>query len=109
MNFQVAITLLLGGLAALDATPVAQTFLSQPLVTGTLLGAVWGDWEVALEVAIVLQLLAASTVPVGARTPEDFAVGGVVGVGTALAIAAEQPFSVTRDASALLGVLVGLV
>lgn len=108
MNPQVAVTLLLGGVAALDAAPIAQTFLSQPLVTGTLLGAVWGDWEVALEVAIVLQILAASTVPVGSRTPEDFAAGGVVGVGTALAIASQQPFSVARDAAALLGVLAGL-
>ena len=32
-----------GGLAALDATPVAQTLLSQPLVTATILGLLWGD------------------------------------------------------------------
>lgn len=102
-------TLLLGGVAALDATAVAQTFLSQPLVTGTLLGALWGDWRTALQVAIVLQILAASTVPVGARTPEDYAIGGVIGVGTALALAAAEPFTVSRDACALLGVMVGLV
>ena len=36
-------TFLLGGIAALDATPVAQTLLSQPLVTSTLLGWWWGD------------------------------------------------------------------
>lgn len=109
MSVQFLLTILLGGVAALDATPVAQTLLSQPLVTGTLLAAIWGDWRTALEVAIVLQLLAASTVPVGARTPADYAVGGVVGVGTALVLSAGRPFPFTQDACALLGVLVGLV
>ena len=109
MNPQMLGTILLGGVAALDATPVAQTFLSQPLVTGTLLGALWGDWRTALQVAIVLQILAASTVPVGARTPEDYAVGGVVGVGVALALGAAQPFTIGKDACALLGVMSGLL
>ena len=109
MKPQLLLTVLLGGVAALDATPVAQTFLSQPLVTGTLLGALWGDWRTALEVAIVLQILAASTAPVGARTPEDYAVGGVVGVGSALVLSAAYPFMIARDACALLGVLAGLL
>ena len=109
MSVQLLLTILLGGVAALDATPVAQTLLSQPLVTGTLLAAIWGDWRTALEVAIVLQLLAVSTVPVGARTPADYAVGGVAGIGTALVLSAGRPFSFAQDACALLGVLVGLV
>ena len=102
-------TFLLGGIAALDATPVAQTLLSQPLVTATLLGALWGNLPLALEVGIVLQILAASTLPVGARTPEDYAVGGVVGAGVALALASQQPFEVSRNACALLGVFAGMI
>ena len=78
-------------------------------MTGTLLGGLWGDWRTALQVAIVLQILAASTVPVGARTPEDYAVGGVVGVGTALALSAGHPFAFAQDACAMLGVLTGLI
>jgi hypothetical protein len=45
VNLPLLLTILLGGIAALDATPVAQTLLSQPLVTGTLLAALWGDWR----------------------------------------------------------------
>lgn len=101
-------TVLLGGLAALDATPVAQTMLSQPLVTATLLGLAWGDLATALQVGIVLQILAVSTQPLGARTPEDYAAGGVVGAGVALALVAGQPFLLVRDASAMVGVLVGI-
>jgi PTS system mannose-specific IIC component len=103
------ITVLLGGVAALDATPVAQTLLSQPLVTATILGLVWGDLPTALEVGVVLQILAVSTQPVGARTPEDYATGGVVGTGLALALVSRQPFMLVREASAMIGVLVGIV
>ncbi len=109
MNAAVLGTIALGGVAALDATPVAQTLLFQPLVTGALLGALWGDVPLALQTAVVLQVLAASTLPVGARTPEDFATGGVVGTGVALALGAGVAFPMAREASALLGVLAGLV
>ena len=102
-------TFLAGGLAALDATPVAQTLASQPLVTATALGFLWGDWTTALAVGTVLQILAASTLPIGARTPEDYAIGGVVGTGVALYLAAQAPFEHMRQASSLVGVMTGLV
>lgn len=108
MNLSYLGTIALGGIAALDATPVAQTLLSQPLVTATILGFLWGDLRTALEVGVVLQVLAASTMPVGARTPEDYAVGGVVGAGVALSLVAQQPFVVARDACAFLGVMAGM-
>lgn len=109
MNLPLLGTLLLGGIAALDATPVAQTLLSQPLVTASVLGWLWHDWRTALEVGIVLQVLAASTLPVGARTPEDYAVGGVVGAGLALGLASGQALQFARDGCALVGALAGMV
>jgi PTS system mannose-specific IIC component len=109
VNLSYLLTVLLGGVAALDATPVAQTMLSQPLVTATLLGLLWGDLPMALEVGIVLQVLAVSTQPVGARTPEDYASGGVVGAAAALALVSQHPFILVREASAAAGVLVGIV
>jgi len=106
---RVALTSLLGGVAALDATPVAQTLLSQPLVTATLLGWLWGDWSTALGVGVVLQILAASTLPIGARTPEDYATGGVVGAGLALVLAPPVGLPPWRDSAQLVGVLAGMV
>lgn len=106
---RVALTALLGGVAALDATPVAQTLLSQPLVTSALLGWLWGDWATALSVGVVLQILAASTLPIGARTPEDYAAGGVVGAGVALVLAPDGGLQPWRESAQLAGVLVGLV
>lgn len=109
MRFPLLATLLWGGIAALDATPVAQSLLSQPLVSAVILGWVWGDHPLALQVGIVLQILAASTLPVGARTPEDYAIGGVIGIGLALALADHLPFAIARDGCAMVGVLAGLV
>jgi len=106
---RVLATLLLAGIAALDATPVAQTLLSQPLVTATVLGLLWHDWATALAVGVVLQILAASTLPIGARTPEDYATGGVVGVGLALALAAGTTLQPWRDAASLVGALGGML
>jgi PTS system mannose-specific IIC component len=102
-------TMLLGGVAALDATPVAQTLLSQPLVTASILGVLWGHSLLAFKVGIVLQLFSAGTLPVGARTPEDYATGGVIGVGVAAMLATLSPFSVAQDACALVGSLVGML
>jgi len=109
LNRAIIGTWLLGGFAALDATPVAQTLFSQPLVTATLLGFLWGDLHLAIQVGVVLQILAAGTLPIGARTPEDYATGGVAGTGLALALASRQPFEQVRDSCALVGVFVGLV
>lgn len=109
MNTALLGTLALAGAAALDATAVAQTLFGQPLVVGVLLGALWHDVPLAMQVAVVLQILAASTLPVGARTPEDFASGGVVGIGVALALGSGEGFPMGRDACALTGVLCGLV
>ena len=109
MNFSYLITVLLGGVAALDAVPVAQTMISQPLVTATLLGLLWGDLPTALQVGMVLQILAVTTQPVGARPGEDYASGGVVGAGLALALVQRQPFLLVREASVMAGVLVGIV
>jgi len=109
VTWHVLATVLLGGLAVLDATPVAQTMFSQPLVTAALLGAIWGNPRVALEVGVVLQLLAANTLPIGSRAPEDYATGGVVGAGVALAAAAQHPFLMVQESAALVGVLVGIV
>ena len=108
MNPSLIGTLIVGGLATVESTPVAQTKASQPLVTATLLGVIWGDWATAMAVGTVLQILAASALPIGARSPEDYAVGGVAGAGAALVIASQAPFEHVRQAAALAGVLVGL-
>ena len=57
----------------------------------------------------MLQILAASTTPLGSRTPEDYAAGGVVGAGVALALAHGVTIQPWRDAAQFAGVFVGLL
>ena len=102
-------TVMLGGLAAIEATPVAQSLLSQPLVTATVLGLLWNDLPLALSVGVVLQILAASTLPLGSRTPEDYATGGVVGAGVALALGAQAPYEYWRQSAMLIGAFAGML
>jgi mannose/fructose/N-acetylgalactosamine-specific phosphotransferase system component IIC len=102
-------TLLWGGVAAADATAFGQVMVSQPLVAAAVLGWLWGDLPLAIGTGALLQLLAAASLPLGARTPEDYAAGGVVGVGVALALASGHPFASTRDAAALVGVMAGML
>lgn len=109
MSLEIVLTLLLAGVVMLDATPAGQTLFSQPLVTASLIGLLWGNWPVAIGVGIVLQILAASTLPVGARTPEDYAMGGIIGATLAVMLASAEPYAMAQDASRLLGCLVGLI
>lgn len=57
----------------------------------------------------MLQVFAAGTSPLGARTPEDYASGGVVGAGTAAMLAQAAPFAPAQDACALVRSLAGIV
>src|SRR5262249_48160604 len=78
------LTGLLGGWLAADATAFFQLLLSQPLVGGALAGAVWGDATSGMQVGALLQLFALAGLPLGGRTPEDYASAGVVGPSVAL-------------------------
>jgi mannose/fructose/N-acetylgalactosamine-specific phosphotransferase system component IIC len=102
-------TLAVAAVAAADTVALAQTFLSQPLVTATVLGWLWGDLTLGLGAGCVLQVLAVTTQPLGARVPEDYAAGGVVGAGVALVLGRGHPFASSRDAALLLGVMAGLL
>jgi hypothetical protein len=77
---------LLGGWLACDATALAQTLASQPLVGAGLAGLAWGDWTAGLRVGALLQLFALAGLPLGGRTPDDYAAAGVVGAGVAVAL-----------------------
>jgi mannose/fructose/N-acetylgalactosamine-specific phosphotransferase system component IIC len=62
---------LFGGLLILDTTAVLQILISQPLVSGTLLGWMLGDVSLGLRLGILLQLLWLNQLPVGgAKVPE---------------------------------------
>lgn len=66
-----AMVALAGGVLGLDATAVLQAMLSQPIVTGPIVGALLGNPETGLAVGAGLQLLFAANFPLGASVPPD--------------------------------------
>ncbi|MFH1865440.1 MAG: PTS sugar transporter subunit IIC [Candidatus Eisenbacteria bacterium] len=72
---------LLGGALSVDATAAFQIMLSQPLVAGSIAGAIVGDLGLGLAVGATLQLVWMGALPVGAAPFPDGAVAGVAGVG----------------------------
>lgn len=82
--------------------------MSQPLVGGALAGAIWGDAYSGMQVGALLQLFALAGLPLGGRTPEDYASAGVVGPSVALFL--RQQFSTSSFAAPLVcGTAAGLV
>ena len=79
MSLSILLTSLLGGWVAADATAVGQLLIGQPLVGGLLTGLIWGEPLIGLQVGALLQLFALGRLPLGGRTPDDFAAAGVVG------------------------------
>ena len=98
-------TFVWGGIVAADTAAFVQLLVSQPLVAGFVTGALWGRPEVGLEIGSILQLFACGTLPIGGRTPEDFATGAVVGVGAACLLERAQPIASAQGGPLAFGLL----
>ncbi len=62
---------LVGGILVLDTAAVLQVLVSQPLVSGTLIGWLLGDVSLGLQIGLLFQLLWLHQLPVGAaKVPE---------------------------------------
>ncbi len=62
---------LVGGLIALDTTAALQGLISQPLISGIILGWLAGDIALGLHMGVLMQLLWLNQLPVGAaKIPE---------------------------------------
>lgn len=72
---------LLAGLLALDDTALAQTWFSQPLPAGLLVGYFCGDPQPGLAVGLLLQLAKSGDLPVGQSFTGEPAVPIVAAVG----------------------------
>jgi PTS system mannose-specific IIC component len=104
-----ALTLVWGGVVAVDTAAFLQLLLSQPLVAATVTGLVWGNVPLGCEVGAVLQLFALGVLPVGGRTPEDFAVGAVAGTATAAILERTDPVASAQGGPVLFGLLAAFV
>jgi PTS system mannose-specific IIC component len=74
----------IGGLIGLDRTAVGQFMISQPIVSGPLVGWVLGDLTAGIIIGVVLELIWVVDMPVGTFVPANSTVSAV----SATAIAA---------------------
>ncbi len=84
MLIELLLVIFLAGLVSLDKTEVGQTMLSQPLVSGPLVGLMLGDLTTGIQIGVIFQLIWFWVVPIGSALFPDTGVGGVIA--SALAI-----------------------
>ena len=101
----VVVTLVLGAWLVLDETAVAQTWFSQPLPAGLLVGLVWGEPALGLALGLSLQLLSVGNLPIGQPFTGE-KITPLLGLTSAAAAAGwtlSAPFVEVGEASARLG------
>lgn len=71
---------LLGALLLLDKYALGEFGLSQPIITGTIIGALFGDMQTGIFIGAVIQLFFLGGLPIGRDIPPDGQVAGITGV-----------------------------
>ncbi|MBE6013700.1 MAG: PTS sugar transporter subunit IIC [Lachnospiraceae bacterium] len=71
---------ILAGLLRWDGRIFGQNLLHEPVVAGVLVGLIFGDPQSGLIMGATLQLVFLGIVGIGASTPPDALIGGVIGV-----------------------------
>jgi mannose/fructose/N-acetylgalactosamine-specific phosphotransferase system component IIC len=79
MTEEIILVMMLGGFAALDRTEAFQTMLSQPLVSGLIVGLLLKDLHNGIKIGILIQLVYLWVLPIGAAIFPDPTIGGIVG------------------------------
>jgi len=97
--------LLWGTLVGLDLVSVPQAMISRPLVAGTVAGALAGDMEAGLRVAVLFELFALDVLPVGAVRYPDYGPATV----SAVALAVGTPWELGLGISAAFGLILAVL
>ena len=91
MLFDVALVSVVAGLLCLDRRAVSQTMLSQPIVSISLLGLLFGELELCLMIGALLQLFWMSANLYGANVPNNDTIASVTAVGAMLILRKVNP------------------
>jgi mannose/fructose/N-acetylgalactosamine-specific phosphotransferase system component IIC len=105
---EIVLLALFGGLLAVDERVGWQSTLSQPVMSGPIVGLILGDFVTGATVGVVLELVWLSVLPMRGTRKPDAVTGSIVGAGAACLLAKH-----TGDPRfafmAALGVFLGLV
>jgi mannose/fructose/N-acetylgalactosamine-specific phosphotransferase system component IIC len=94
-----------GMLVGVDLVSMPQMMIARPLVAGTVAGAILGDLDTGLKLAVVFELLQYDILPVGAVRYPEYGPATVAAVATAHAV----PGALGLGLGAVVGLVTGLV
>ncbi len=73
---------LLGAFILLDKYAIGEFGVSQPIVSGTIIGALCGDISMGIYIGALLQLIFLANLPIGKDVPPDANGAGIAGCGS---------------------------
>ena len=73
-----------GAFILLDKYAFGEFGISQPLIAGTILGALFGNLDAGIFIGAMVQLIFLAGLPIGREIPPDGQSGGIIGVGSYL-------------------------
>ena len=91
MGFDLLLVCLVGGIVAIDTTSAWQVMICRPIVSGPLVGLLFGDLQTGLLIGALMELIWSGIVPTGASVFPDSNVASVVAA--AVAIELNRDFS----------------
>lgn len=91
-----------GGIVALDTTAAFQIMISHPLVSGSVVGLLLGNFPLGFAIGIILELIWLNELPIGAASFAEGNIGGTVAAASAILVVEETSRSSPSIALALL-------
>lgn len=73
---------IIGSFIALDKYAFGEFGISQPLISGTIIGALYGDIGTGIFLGAIFQLICLGGLPIGTEIPPDAQTAGIVGCGS---------------------------
>jgi mannose/fructose/N-acetylgalactosamine-specific phosphotransferase system component IIC len=73
---------IIGSCIALDKYAFGEFGISQPLISGTIIGALYGDVHTGIFLGAIIQLICLGGLPIGTEIPPDTQTAGIIGCGS---------------------------
>jgi mannose/fructose/N-acetylgalactosamine-specific phosphotransferase system component IIC len=100
---------LLGAVIILDKYALGEFGLSQPIVTGTIIGAIFGDVWFGVFLGAMIQVVFLGGLPIGRDIPPDGQAAGIVGAGCYFLLRGGNSLGHSLFVALILGLGAGIV
>jgi mannose/fructose/N-acetylgalactosamine-specific phosphotransferase system component IIC len=100
---------LAGAVILLDKYAIGEFGISQPIVSGAVLGAIFGDMRTGILLGAVFQLVFLGGLPIGRDVPPDAQGAGIAGCGSYFLLRTSAAHETAFVCAAVLGILAGVL